>query len=155
MKKIIFILLLISTIVYAKKPIYNVLISETVPSGYDSKLYKKAVVLLTDARLYLQKKYKRTIEFKQTSLRVTSKSQQKQLLSKEGARYYVYVTIKEKKKRGRLTDVYYNLVIYDGKKNKTKTVKTKATIKDKEVVKIAKGDMKSTKKKLAKFFKQK
>ena len=66
MKKII-LLLIFATILFAKAPIYKVLMCEVVPKGYQEDVYKKTIVLMTEGRLYLQKKYKKILLYKRAN----------------------------------------------------------------------------------------
>ncbi len=128
---------------------------ENVPSGYEKDAYKKSVVLMTEARLYLQNKYRKKVTFVQTDESFSTKEDMNALLKKNDSRFLVSLTIKIKAKKKNLEKVLYNLVIFDGKYDKSKTIKTKAIIKDKKIVKISQGDMKSSARKIAKFLKKK
>jgi len=111
MKKFFIILLLVNTLFASK--VYTVLMCERTPQGYKEDVYKKAIVLMTEARLYLQKKYKKKIIFEYTSTYVTKKEQIIKLLQKHNARFYVTLGIKKKKSKANLQKVLYNLSISD------------------------------------------
>ncbi len=152
MKKILILFFLCSTFLFAGDEL-KVLMSEKVPSGYDDEAYKKAIVLMTEGRLYLQEKYKKKITFLYDKNLVTSKDDIEATLQKNGADFYVYLTIDKKETKDNLEDCLYNLEIYNLENKRKKTVKTKATIRDKKVVQIEYGDLKSTAKNIANAFK--
>ena len=60
---------------FAKGPEYKLLISEYMPKEYGPKIIKKTTILLTEARLYLQKKYKKKISFIYTPEHLTDKKE--------------------------------------------------------------------------------
>ena len=155
MKKVILLLLISINILFAKAPVYKVIMSENITTGYEKDVYKKTIVLMTEARLYLQKKYKKKITFEYDKDIVTKKEDILPLLKKNKARFYVYLIIDKKKTRRNLEKVMYNLNIFDAHTKKFKKVKTKAIIRDKKIVKISQGDMKSSAKKIAKILKRK
>ena len=153
MKKLVFLFIFVVTL-FAKAPVYKVLMSDVVPNGYHEDVYKKAIVLMTEARLYLQKKYRKKITFEYIHQKLKDKNKIIKLLKENNARFYVHLEIIKKKAKKNLQKVYYNLVIFDKKKKRFKTIKTKAIIRDKMVVKISQGSIKSTGKKIAKFMKK-
>jgi len=153
--KILLLIAVIAGSLFGRAPIYNVLINETVPKGYHKESIKKVKVLVTEARLYLQNKYRKKVEFKYTETTITNKDDIKKLLKKEDARFFVRLQIVKKASKKNLEKVFYNLVIFDNKNGRMKTIKTKAIIRDKKIVQISKGDMKSAGKKIAKVFKKK
>lgn len=155
MKKLFLIFLLLSGVAFAKAPIYKVLMSETVPQGYEQDVYKKTIVLMTEARLYLQKKYKKKIRFEYQPNLLKGKDAVMKELEKTGARFYVFLQIDKKATKRNLEKVLYNLNIFDKHTKRKKTVKTKAIIRDKKIVKISTGDLKSSAKKIAKILKKK
>jgi len=155
MKKIILLLLITSSFLFANKTIYKVIMCEDVPKGYEKDVYKKTIVLMTEARLYLQKKYKKKIIFEYQEGLITSKDKVLEMLDKSKARFYVSLEIDKKKFKDNLEKVLYNLVILDNKGKRSKKVKTKAVIRDKKIVIIKEGDMKNSAKKIAKILKKK
>ncbi|MEA2017289.1 MAG: hypothetical protein U9N59_02475 [Campylobacterota bacterium] len=155
MKKVIFLLLISIGFMFAKAPVYKVIMSEEVPAGYEKDVYKKSIVLMTEGRLYLQKKYKKKITFEYQKKLIKSKDDILKELKKQDARFYVYLSINKKKSKKNLQKVLYNLNIVDLKTKKKKTVKTKAIIRDTKIVKISQGDVKSSAKKIAKILKKK
>ena len=154
MKKVLVLFFLLSSIIFAKAPVYKVLMSETVPKGYETDVYKKTIVLMTEARLYLQKKYKKKIIFEYQEKLLKNKSAILKELDKIGARFYVFLDIDKKATKANLEKVLYNLTIIDKKNKRKKVVKTKAIIRDKKVVKITAGDLKKSAKKIAKILKK-
>jgi len=154
MKKILFLFLLVSELLFAKIPVYKVVMSEVVPTGYQQDVYKKAIVLMTEGRLYLQKKYRKKITFEYIPNSLSTKDEILSELKKLDARFYVELKIIKKKSKKNLEKVFYNLVIFDSHSKRFKTIKTKAIIRDKKVVQISKGNIKSAGKKIAKILKK-
>jgi len=155
MKKIILVLMIFSTYIFASGQIYKVVMSEAIPKGYDKDVYKKAIVLMTEGRLYLQKKYRKKVTFEYTDKLAKTKKDVKALLDKYKGRFYVVLDIKRKASKKNLEKVLYTLVIFDTHTKKFKKIKTKAIIRDKKIVQISQGDLKSTGKKIAKLLKKK
>jgi len=152
--KILIVFVLLAKVMFAQSPVQTVLMSQVVPKGYESDVFKKTIVLMTEARLYLQKKYKKKVIFEYIDKKLTKKDEIAKVLKKNNYRFYVYLKIKKKKAKKNLEKVLYSLVIFDIKKNRSKTVKTKAIIRDKKIVKISQGDLKSSAKKIAKILKK-
>ncbi len=153
--KIILILVLLSSGLFGGSKIQTVLMSKVVQKPYDADVYKKTIVLMTEARLYLQKKYKKKIIFEyDDNTLFTKKKDIVNELKKKNARFYVYLEIVKKKAKKNLQKVFYNLKIFDKKSKRLKTVKTKAIIRDLKIVKISQGDLKSSAKKIAKILKK-
>ena len=153
--KIILILVLLSSGLFGGSKIQTVLMSKVVQKPYDADVYKKTIVLMTEARLYLQKKYKKKIIFEyDDNTLFTKKKDIVNELKKKNARFYVYLEIVKKKAKNNLQKVFYNLKIFDKKSKRLKTVKTKAIIRDLKIVKISQGDLKSSAKKIAKILKK-
>jgi len=153
MKRIIILIGLLSTLLTAKSVTENVVMNEYLEKEYNAKVYKKVIILITEARLKLQKKYKKKLVFMQINEEVREKKEMKALLETNNARYYIGLEILKKDKECKIEEckVMYNIIIYDGKKNKIKTIKTKATlIKNIDVV-IKTGHIRATTKKLVKF----
>jgi hypothetical protein len=148
-------LLITVSAVFAQAPTYKVIMSENITTGYEKDVYKKTIVLMTEARLYLQKKYKKKIVFAYTKDLATEKKDIEKVLEEKDARFYVYLKIVKKKSKKNLEKVLYNIVIFDKHSKRSKTVKTKAIIRDKKIVKIPTGDLKSSAKKIAKILKKK
>jgi hypothetical protein len=160
MKKIILFMVLISLSLMAKGPSYKLLIGETLPKEFDAKIIKKTTIILTEARLYLQKKYKKTVSFEYTPIMTHKKSDIKKLLNETGARWYVATNLKvgkcKKKGVNNVCKGKYIITLYDGFKNmKKKIVKIKAKIIDNQVVAISAGEKKNKTKTLAKILKKK
>lgn len=132
---------------------HKVLMSEKVPEGYDEEVYKKAIVLMTEGRLYLQEKYRKKITFVYQSTQVITKDAIEKELEKNGASFYVYLTVTPKEKQDNLEKCIYNLEIYNLDNKRSKTVKTKAIIRDKKIVQMEQGDIKSAAKQIAIAFK--
>jgi len=151
--KIIIVYVLLATVAFAKLPTEKILMSEAVPKGYEADVFKKTIVLMTEARLYLQKKYRKKVTFEYIPNKL-KKDQISSVLKKYDARFYVSLKIKKQKAKKNLEKVLYSLVIFDSKKNRLKTVKTKAIIRDKKIVKISQGALKSSAKKIAKILKK-
>jgi hypothetical protein len=154
MKKIIILFLIFSNILFASKPVYKVIMSKYIDKKYSQNIYKKSIVLMTEARLFLQKKYKKKIVFEYTDELKKSKKDVFEFLKSKKARFYVNLIIDKKKSKKNLEKVFYNLRIFDAHSKRFKTVKTKAIIKDKSVVKISQGNLKSSAKKIAKILKK-
>lgn len=155
MKKIIFLFLLATSFLFAGGPVHKVIMCEQVPAGYEKDIYKKTIVLMTEARLYLQKKYKKKIIFEYHEKLLDKKEEITRMLEMTGARFYVYLEVDKKKFKKNLEKVSYNLKIFDNHGNRSKTIKTKAIIRDKKIVIIDTGDMKNSAKKIAKILKKK
>lgn len=154
MKKIILLFLMFATLVFAKGTVYKVVMSEVVPKGYNQDVYKKVIVLMTEGRLYLQKKYKKKITFEYQNSLLKSKQKILKMLNDVDGRFYVKLEIDKKKSKKNLEKVLYNLVIFDKHTKRSKKVKTKAIIRDKKIVQISQGDLKSSGKKIAKLLKK-
>ena len=152
MKKIFLFLFLVATSLFGNSE-YNVLISEKTPAGYDAEVYKKAIVLMTEGRLYLQEKFKKKLTFIYSKNLVTEKNAIEKELEKNGAQFYVYLTIDKKETNDNLENCLYNLEIYNLENKRKKTIKTKAVIRDKQIVQIEFGDLKSSAKNIANVFK--
>ena len=153
-KKIILLFFIFSGILLAA-PVHKVIMCKTVPKTYTQDVYKKTIVIMTEARLYLQKKYKKKITFEYTDTLLTKKDDILKELEKKDGRFYVSLDINKKKSKKNLEKVLYNLKIFDKNTKRLKTVKTKAIIRDKKIVKISQGAMKSSAKKIAKILKKK
>ena len=154
---IVMILLLASTLYGAKEE--NVVFSKVMPPKYDQKVYRKVTVLFTEARLKLQKKYRKYLTFiYDEQKKLSDKKAIKKELKKQNARYYVTLDIKEKKKgctnlvQG--CKVKYVIKVFDGKKNKHKKFSLKAVIKNNEYADISSGVIRSNTSKLVKFMKK-
>ncbi|MEA2049164.1 MAG: hypothetical protein U9O56_00300 [Campylobacterota bacterium] len=155
MKKLVLLLFFMVSVAFGRGPEYVILMSETIPKGYEKDVFKKSIVLMTEARLYLQKKYKKKVSFKYQESLVSKKDDILKELKKENARFYVYLKIDKKKSRKNQEKGYYNLVIFDAHSKRSKTIKTKSMIRDKKIVKISQGDIKNSAKKIAKILKKK
>ncbi len=158
MKKIFLKLLLI--LVVASSSLYgaskeNVIFSKNMDAKYSEKVYRKVTILFTEARLKLQKKYKKYLEFEYVDKNLTDKKEVIKYLKEKDARYYAYLTIKEKKKcTQQECQVYYIVKVIDAKKKKNITMKMKVVIIDNEFVEITPALIKSNTKKLVKFLKK-
>ena len=153
-KYILALLFITSTFLFGATPTYKVIMSENITTGYEKDVYKKTIVLMTEARLYLQKKYKKKIIFNYTPDYLTSKDEILKFLQQNDARFYVHLEIVKKKAKRNLEKVLYNLIIFDKHTKREKTIKTKAIIRDKKIVKISQGNLKSSAKKIAKILKK-
>lgn len=136
----------------------NVLFSKDIPKKYNEKVYRKTTILFTEARLTLQKRYKKYLTFiyDEVGKKLKNKKKIKKYVKSFKARYYVTLDIKEKKNRcnDSMCEVKYIVKVYDTKKNKMQTFKFKAIIKDNEFADIDSGHLKLATKKLVKFLKR-
>jgi len=134
----------------------KMIICKTLDKKYDSKVFRKTTVILTEARLKLQKKYKKFLTFEYQDELLKGKKAIKKELKKQNARYYVYLEIKDKSKgkcKNKKCKTDYTIKLYDMKKNKKYKVKLKAYINNNEFTEIKAGYIKSATKKLVKFLK--
>ena len=159
MKKIVKLILILAVVVnvaYGAKE-ENVLFSKVIPEKYDEKVYRKVTVLFTEARLKLQKRYRKYLTFiYDENKKLKNKKEIKKELKKHKARYYVTLEIKEKDKNCVKTEceVKYIIKVYDGKKNKSQKFKLKGIVKNNEYVDIPSGLIRSNTSKLVKFLKK-
>ena len=134
----------------------KVILCNQMDAKYDEKVYRKVTILLTEARLKLQKKYKKYLSFEYQDKLIEDKAAIKKELKKQGARYYVYLEIKDTSKgkcKNKKCKADYTIKIYDAKKNKNLKVKIKVFINNNEFTEIKVGYMKSSTKKIVKFLK--
>ena len=134
----------------------KMILCNTLDKKYDEKVYRKVTILMTEARLKLQKKYKKFLNFEYQDKLITDKKIIKKELKKQGARYYTYLDIVDRSKgkcKNNKCKVDYILKLYDAKKNKKYKVKLKALINNNEFTEIKVGYIKSATKKLVKFLK--
>jgi len=133
----------------------NVIFSKHMDAKYSDKVYRKVTILFTEARLKLQKKYKKYLEFEYVDKTLKDKKEIIKFLGKKGARYYAYLSIKEKKKcTKQKCQVDYIIKVIDAKKKKNITIKMKAVVIDNEFVEVKQALIKSNTKKLVKFLKK-
>ena len=135
----------------------NVVFSKVMPKKYDEKVYRKVTVLFTEARLKLQKKYRKYLTFiYDENTKLKNKKEIKKYLKKYNARYYVTLDIKEKKKKCTKVEcqVKYIIKVYDAKKNKSQKFSLKAVIKNNEYADISSGVIRSNTSKLVRFLKK-
>ena len=134
----------------------KMILCNQVDSQYNEKVFRKVTVLLTEARLKLQKRYKKYLTFEYQKDLIIGKKKIKAELEKQSARYYVTLNIKDKSKgkcsRGKCKADYI-IKIFDAKKNKNFKIKIKAFIKNNDYTEIKLGYMKSSAKKIVKFLK--
>ena len=99
MKQFIILWIVLSSYLFSASPVYKILMSKHVQKPYNEDVYKKTIILMTEARLFLQKKYKKKIIFEyQTNLLKSKEDMIKELKSKD-ARFYIYLDIKKRKQR--------------------------------------------------------
>lgn len=132
----------------------NIIFSKKIDAKYNEKVYRKVTILFTEARLKLQKKYKKYLNFEYTTDYITAKKEVIKYLKEKNARYYVTLSIKEKKCKNGICNVQYNIKVVDGKKKKNITLKLKAKINNNEFTEIKPALIKSNTKKLVKFLKK-
>jgi len=132
----------------------TVIFSKKMDAKYDEKVYRKVTILFTEARLKLQKKYKKYLNFEYRDELVEGKKNIIKYLKENKARYYVYLNIKEKKCKNTICKVDYIIKVVDGKKKKNITLKVKANINNNEFAEIKSALIKSNTKKLVKFLKK-
>jgi len=155
-KKIILVFLLMVTYLFGMAE-DNVVMNKYLDKKYKESVFDYADVLITEARLLLQKKYKKTLTFiplKDNNSLVHSRDKKDIILKDNQARYFVQLIIDEKKCKNNTCLAYYELDIYDGKKNLSQVVKTKAKIDDNEVVTIKKGHLRAAVKSISSFMKK-
>jgi len=134
----------------------TVIFSKKLDSKYDAKVYRKTTILFTEARLKIQKKYKKYLNFEETKTQLTDKKKIITFLKSKGARYYVYLTIKDKSKgrcKNNKCKVDYIIKVFDAKKKKNTKLKIKAYISSNEFAEITPALVKSNTKRLVKFLK--
>jgi len=151
--KIALLLSLLSSFAYGATE-ENVIFSKELDAKYDEKVYRKVTILFTEARLKLQKKYKKYLNFQYTTDYIVGKKNIIKYLKEHDARYYVNLTIKEKKCKNDICKVNYVIRVVDGKKKKNITLKLKAKINNNEFTEVSSALIKSNTKKLVKFLKK-
>ena len=151
--KIALLLSLISSVAYSATE-ETVIFSKELDSKYDEKVYRKVTILFTEARLKLQKKYKKYLSFEYIEKSVIEKKDIAKYLEEKKARYYVSLDIKEKKCKDGICKADYIIKVTDAKKKKNTTLKIKAKIKNNEFTEIKPALIKSNTKKLVKFLKK-
>ncbi|SFV75289.1 hypothetical protein MNB_SM-3-17 [hydrothermal vent metagenome] len=156
MIKIMMILALFSSVTLFGAVEEKVIMCNALDAKYDKKVFRKATILMTEARLKLEKKYKKFLTFEYQEKLLKDKKSIKKALKKAGARYYVYVDIVDKSKGkcpNKKCKVDYILKLYDGKKNKKYKLKLKAYINNNEFTEIKAAHIRSATKKLVRFLK--
>lgn len=153
MMKIFFILVITVTYSFGASEA-TVIFSKSIDKKYNEKIYRKTTILFTEARLKLQKRYKKVLNFIYEDKKLTNKKQIMEYLKGQNARYYVYLDVKEKNKcTGVLCKADYIIKVYDAKKKKNTKLKIKSLINNNEFVEISPALIKSNTKKLVKFLK--
>ena len=132
----------------------TVIFSKKMDAKYNEKVYRKVTILFTEARLKLQKKYKKYLNFEYRDDLVKGKKNIIKYLKDNNARYYVSLEIKEKKCKKGICKVSYKIKVMDGKKKKNITLKLKAKINNNEFTEVKPALIKSNTKKLVKFLKK-
>lgn len=132
----------------------NVVFSKKLDAKYDEKVYRKVTILFTEARLKLQKKYKKFLNFEYINESIDGKKEIVKYLEEKKARYYVELEIQEKKCKENRCQAYYIIKVTDGKKKKNIKMKIKATIVGNEFTEIKQALIRSNTKKLVKFLKK-
>lgn len=132
----------------------TVIFSKKIDKKYNEKVYRKTTILFTEARLKLQKKYKKFLLFEYEDTQLTNKKEIIKHLKSKNARYYVYLTIKDKGKcKNKKCKVDYIIKVFDAKKKKTTKLKMKALINDNEFAEVTPALIKANTKRLVKFLK--
>ncbi len=132
----------------------NVIFSKKMDAKYDEKVYRKVTILFTEARLKLQKKYKKFLDFEYNDDLVKGKKNIFKYLKEHKARYYVYLDIKEKKCKNKICKANYIIKVVDGKKKKNITLRLKVKINNNEFAEVKPALIKSNTKKLISFLKK-
>lgn len=151
--KVALLLSLISSVGYAASE-ENVVFSKVLDAKYDEKVYRKVTILFTEARLKLQKKYKKYLNFEYIDESIVEKKEIIKYLKGKNARYYVSLNIKEKKCKNGICKADYIIKVMDAKKKKNITLKLKAKINNNEFTEVTPALIKSNTKKLVKFLKK-
>ena len=152
--KILLFLAIGSSVVYGASN-ENIIFSKHIDAKYDEKVYRKVIILFTEARLKLQKKYKKYLNFEYVDTQIIDKKKIIRYLKENDARYYVYLKIKEKNKCNKnKCCVIYTIKVIDAKKKSNITLKLNAIIKNNEFTEIKQALIKSNTKKLIKFLKK-
>ena len=156
MKRILLLLLFVSMSLFGAKQ-ENIILSEELPKGCDLNIKKPFVVIMTEARLKLQEKFRKKLTFINQDKTLKDKKTIKAECKKQHARYYAYFEIDKKGKKcksGKKLKVYYNIIVWDTKKNKHKKFKTQAILQGREYAIIKAGHVRATGKKITKFLKR-
>ena len=152
--KVLLLLSLISSVAYSASE-ETVVFSKKLDAKYDEKVYRKVTILFTEARLKLQKKYKKYLNFEYVEDSIEDKKEIIKFLKEKKARYYVSLDIKEKKCKDGICKAKYIIKVTDSKKKKNITLNLKSKINNNEFVEISSALIKSNTKKLVKFLKKK
>jgi hypothetical protein len=156
MRRVLLLLIFVSITLFGAKE-DRIIMSEEIPSGCMAGVKKPFIVIVTEARLKLQKKYRKKLVFINQDKTLKGKKAIKAECKKQKARYYAYFEIDKKGKQckaGKKIKVMYNITVWDVKKNKKKKFKTQAKLQSNEVAIIKAGHVRATGKKLAKFLKK-
>lgn len=133
----------------------KVVFSKTMDAQYDEKVYRKVTILFTEARLKLQKKYKKFLDFEYVDTRLEDRREIEKFLKSKNARYYVTLEIRDLKKcKDHKCKVQYIIEVFDGKKRKNMKLKIAALINNNEFTEIKVAHIKSNTKKLVNFLRQ-
>lgn len=151
--KIALLLSLISSVAYSASE-ETVIFSKKMDAKYNEKVYRKVTILFTEARLKLQKKYKKYLNFEYIEKSIDGKKNIAKYLEDKKARYYVSLNIKEKKCKNGICTAKYIIKVTDAKKKKNTTLNIKAKINNNEFTEITPALIKSNTKKLVKFLKK-
>ena len=144
---------MISSVAYSATE-ETVVFSKELDAKYDEKVYRKVTILFTEARLKLQKKYKKYLNFEYIEKSIVGKKNIAKYLEEKKARYYVSLDIQEKKCKDGICKANYTIKVTDAKKKKNTTLRIKAKIKNNEFTEVTPALIKSNTKKLVKFLKK-
>ena len=133
----------------------KVVFSKKMDAKYDEKVYRKVTILFTEARLKLQKKYKKFLEFEYVDTHLDDRREIEKFLKSKNARYYVTLDIKDLKKcKDKKCKVKYKIEVFDAKKRKNMKLNISAIINNNEFTEMKAAFIKSNTKKLVKFLRR-
>jgi len=133
----------------------KVIFSKQMDKKYDEKVYRKVTILFTEARLKLQQKYKKFLDFEYVDNQLSDKKEIMRFLNTKGARYYVTLDIRDKKKcKNNKCQVKYIIKVVDSKHKSNQTLKIDALINNNEFTEMKVAHIKSNTKKLVKFLRK-
>jgi len=152
--KLILIMAFVSSVASAATQ-EKVIFSKNIDKKYNEKVYRKVTILFTEARLKLQKKYKKFLDFEYVDDKLSDKKKIINYVKTKDARYYVSLDIKEKKKsKSNKCKAKYIIKVFDGKKKKNISLKIDVLINNNEFIEMKVAFIKSNTKKLVKFLRQ-
>lgn len=157
MRHILKLLLVISIVASSLSAVTNekVIFSKNMDKKYNEKVYRKVTILFTEARLKLQKKYKKFLDFEYVDDRLTDKTEIIKYLISKKARYYVTLDIDDKNRcKNKKCKVRYIIKVIDAKTKRNKTLKINALINNNEFTEIKVAHIKSYTKRLVKFLRK-